>query len=140
MSQADHKNKLQNCLLVSKYPRRNKAQFTMENDHNPLILQDCAECHGTGKRDRRYDGPGSERVWALGSCDTCAGTGITGAVEPYFTSPESGRPPVMAHADSEGRLRCPACEIIFHVTDPHRWTGYRHVRCGQRIRVVTEAA
>lgn len=131
----ERKLELERRIRILRYPRRSKAQFTEANDHNPLILQDCPECEGTGKRDRRYDGPNGEREWVLGQCDTCGGSGITGEVEPYFTSAASAAEPVEATPDADGWLRCPACGIVFTTRDSYRWTGYRHLRCGQRIRV-----
>jgi hypothetical protein len=117
------------------YPRRAKAKFTAENDHNPLILQDCPECHGSGKRDRRSAGLGGGQIWSLGSCEACAGVGITGNVEAYFTSDISAAAPVAATPDADGWLRCPGCRIVFTTRDADRWTGYRHIRCGQRIPI-----
>ena len=137
MTGSERKLELERRIRLANFPRRAKAQFTTANDHNPLILQDCPACHGTGKRDRRHDGADGERVWELGSCSDCGGTGITGEVEHYFLTESAvaaGRP------DAEGWLRCPGCGIVFTMRDPHRWTGYRHIRCGQRIQTSTDAA
>src|SRR5450432_2685268 len=126
--------KLKRLLRASAYPRRGQAKFTAANDHNPLILQDCPACRGTGKRDRRYYEDG-QRVWALGTCAACDGTGNTGEIENYFVSEASKVPAATATPDADGWLRCPGCRIVFTTRDPHRWTGYRHIRCGQRIRL-----
>lgn len=134
MPSNERKRELQRRLLLSSHPRRAKAQFTATNDHNPLILQDCPACHGTGKRDRRHDGLDGERVWELSECAECGGTGITGEVEHYFLT---NSPEATATPDAEGWLRCPGCGIAFTTRDSHRWTGYRHIRCGQRIRTST---
>ncbi len=134
MTTNERKLEIERRLRSASYPRRSKAQFTAANDHNPLVLQDCPTCHGTGKRDLCHDGPAGECGWVLGACSDCGGTGITYEVERYFLT-ES--PEVVAIPDAEGWLRCAGCGIVFTTRDPHRWTGYRHIRCGQRIRTST---
>jgi hypothetical protein len=136
MPSNERKLELEQHLRSSPYPPRAKAQFTAANDHNPLILQDCPECRGTGKRDL-FSKDASGARWTLGACSACGGKGITGEVEPYFLNDV---PEVAARPNSEGYLRCPGCGIAFTTRDPHRWTGYRHIRCGQRIRTSTDDA
>src|SRR5215510_11245510 len=38
-------------------------------------------------------------------------------------------------ADEEGWVRCPRCDIRFTARDRRAWTGRRHRRCGQRLRL-----
>jgi hypothetical protein len=120
-------------LHSSSFPPRTRAQFTAANDHNPLILQDCPHCRGSGKRDLWSE---DARTWTLDTCADCGGTGISGEVEHYFLT---DTPEATAIPDAEGWLRCPGCGIVFTTRDPHRWTGYRHLRCGQRIHTSTDA-
>ena len=122
---------LEEKLRSSPHPPRANARFDAENDHNPLMLQDCPECGGTGKRDIRSESARGGSIWTYGECSACRGTGITGDVEHYFLT---DAPEVTVIPDSKGWLRCPGCGIAFTIRDPYRWTGYRHLRCGQRIR------
>jgi len=133
----ERKNELEQLLISSPYPPRAKAQFTDANDHNPLILQDCPECRGTGQRNLCSEDASGARTWRLGYCSACGGTGITGQIERYFLT---DAPEETAVPDADGWLRCPGCGIVFTTRDPHRWTGYRHLRCGQRIRTSTNDA
>ena len=130
MSENARKLALQRRMLISRHPRRANAQFAAENEHNPLVLQDCAECRGTGKRDIPSGDIRGKHTWTLTTCSACDGLGITGELEPYFTSDEEIRLP-----DADGWLRCPGCSTVFTTRDRDRWTGYRHKSCGQRIRV-----
>jgi hypothetical protein len=137
MPSNERKLELEQQLRSSPYPPRAKAQFTAANDHNPLILQDCPECRGSGKRDLRSEDASGARTWTLGSCSACGGTGISGQIEHYFLA---DAPEATAIPDADGWLRCPGCRIVFTTRDPDRWTGYRHLRCGQRIRTSTDDA
>ena len=123
-------------LTLMRYPRRSQARFTDENDHNPLVLQDCRECHGTGHVGESWVEDGRP-VEADVLCTACGGSGVTGQVEPYF---HHDLPEVEAHADAEGWLTCPNCNWRFTTRDRHAWTGRRHLRCGLRIRFLGERA
>lgn len=129
-----HKVELEACIRSSPYPRRAKAGFTAANEHNPLILQDCPECQGTGKRDLCSEDARGRCMWASGECSACGGTGITGEVEQYFLTDS---PEATAVLDADGWVRCPGCGILFTTRDRYRRTGYRHRRCGQRIREIS---
>lgn len=132
----DRKTDLGRRLRESKFPRRAAARFTDEEDHNPMVLQDCAVCRGTGRVDR--NGPSSEggAVYAMEECPACGGKGITGEIERFFPADE---PEFPAGVDSKGWVSCPKCGVRFSLRDPHRWTGRRHLSCGQKIKVSTEA-
>jgi hypothetical protein len=56
-----------------------KVAFTDANDHNPVVLDECPKCHGSGKASEY--GPG---VHYLVECDACSGTGTTGQRVRYF--------------------------------------------------------
>jgi len=118
-------------------PRRSGAQFTAENDHNPLILQDCPACHGSGKRGYRSVSESGAQIHTLKLCEDCHGSGTTGQIERYFLKE---LPIKDAFVDADGWLRCPECGVVFTTRDPNRWTGYRHITCGQRIILNTNTA
>ena len=54
MDDEARKAEIRRRLTLARYPRRSKARFTDENDHNPLVLQDCPQCHGSGARGERW--------------------------------------------------------------------------------------
>jgi hypothetical protein len=118
-------------LTLMRYPRRSKARFTDENDHNPLVLQDCPACDGWGAVSE-YRTEGDAAVHTRVVCRACGGTGVTGQVEPYFAEDAAE---AVARADADGWLTCPGCRWRFTVRDRNAWTGRRHLRCGQKIRV-----
>lgn len=120
------KDAIRHRLLVSKYPRRNDAVFDDGNDHNPLILEDCPACGGSGKRCIQDSG-----VYALDECGACRGQGTAFDIVPHF--PEDS-PAIGALVDPIGWVECPGCHRRFATHDKHAWTGRRH-RCGQRINL-----
>ena len=120
------KSEIRRRLTVAQNPRRANAQFTDENDHNPIVLQDCPACHGSGKTCEHH-GPD---VIARIECPTCNGNGITGETESYFTN---DAPAMDATPNAHGWIKCPNCGTSFMNTDCHAWTGLRHKKCGQKI-------
>jgi len=120
---------------LRRYPRRSAAIFTDANDHNPTVLQDCSGCDGRGTQCRHSIVDGVEQ-YALGECTACGGTGITGEVEPCFANDVPER---SASVDDQGWITCPSCDWRFALRDKHAWTGRRHLRCGQKIRVINAA-
>lgn len=134
MSNEERKADIRRRLTLMRYPRRSAAKFTDENDHNPLVLQDCPQCYGTGHVGESWVEDGSP-VEANVLCTSCGGSGVTGQAEPYFPHDV---PEKTTHADAEGWLTCPNCNWRFTTRDPRAWTGRRHLRCGQRINVVGE--
>jgi hypothetical protein len=130
MGRGDHrKERIRRSLILSRYPRRSDAVFTDENDHNPSVLQTCPTCRGSGRFCVE-----SERVASTDACADCEGTGIIAATEPYFSN-ESPEIDVMPGLD--GWLECPTCGFRFSPNDRNAWTGRRHERCGQKLRVVS---
>src|SRR6187401_1580628 len=106
----ERRHELEELLRSSLYPPRAKAQFTAANDHNPLILQDCPHCRGSGQRDLCSEDARGARTWTLGACAECGGTGISGEVAHYFLT---DAPEAAASPDAGGWLRCPGCGIAF---------------------------
>lgn len=126
------KDKLVRRMSPGRYPRRSAATFTDENDHNPRIQQDCPRCSGSGQFCEHSIIDGHEQ-YALGVCTACSGTGVTGEVEPYFLD---DKPEMPACADDKVWMTCPSCDWRFALRDKNAWTGRRHLRCGQKIRIV----
>lgn len=127
MDKEQRKAVLQLRQRMRQYPRRSQAVFTDENDHNPIVLQDCPHCH-RGKKCRRI-----KNGYALERCKACKGLGLSGEIEPYY--PEDTEL-VEATPSENGWVRCPGCSRRFLLTDGYAWTGLRHRRCGQKIRIV----
>jgi len=126
------KAEIQRRLLVAKYPRRRDADPRSAPDHNPLVLEDCPTCRGSGTKCE--GGPGFA---ALLECPDCHGDGTTYALVPRFTN---DNPPVAAAVGDDGWATCPNCDLRFAPTDQDRWTGLRHVTCGQRLLLEPLAA
>ncbi len=120
--------------LLRTYPRRDLAQFTDENDHNPLVLGDCRRCLGSGTRCFHYP-DGSH---AHDTCDVCNGSGTSFDVESYFPARVANLDPIDVTPNDFGWLKCPRCGVRFLPTDLRVWTGLRHRPCGQKIRVVSD--
>src|SRR5262245_20144393 len=55
------KAEIQRRLLVAKYPRRGMADLRSAPDHNPLVLEHCPTCHGSGRRCEWE--PGEATLW-----------------------------------------------------------------------------
>lgn len=123
------KEEIRRRLRLSRYPRRSAAVFTDENDHNPLILEDCPKCGGRGQLCTFHP----PDAYVLDDCPACGGLGTTTEVVPYFT--DTG-PEVEALVDEQGWLTCPRCERRFSTRYHSTWTGRRHLTCGQLIRPV----
>jgi hypothetical protein len=96
-------------------------------DHNPEILEDCPACQGRGTICEEAGG-----VASLDDCRECSGVGTTFNVVRYFSNDS---PAKSARADADGWIQCPTCGFRFSTKDPDRWSGWRHMRCGQRISV-----
>lgn len=121
------KDELQRRLLLSRYPRRSAAVLGATPDHNPLVLEDCPACGGSGNRCIEGDG-----VATFHPCQACAGAGITYELVPYFTNDASA---LSVQTNVDGWTQCPCCARRFSVRDSNAWTGLRHVHCGQRLNI-----
>jgi hypothetical protein len=140
MSITGKKAEIEKRLRLAKYPRRNASAvargpfdagpqliFTEENNHNPLVLEDCPECHGRG---RGCDETGGAAVTT--ECTHCAGLGTTTDLVPCFANDDAEQEGVV---DVDGFVTCPCCERRFSTRDGDRWTGRRHRGCGQLIKL-----
>ncbi len=96
------------------------VEFNDANDHNPEVETDCSRCGGEGH----------ELLDPDVACPRCKGTGRS--ARRFFTN-ES--PIVDAQVSASGQCKCPCCGFQFQLTDKRRWTGLRHARCGQKIRI-----
>lgn len=123
------KDELRRRVRIAKYPRRNAALVPDAPDHNPLILEDCPGCHGSGRICIEENGSASQ--W---ECPTCGGTGITDNVVHYFDNNEPIR---FVCLNSYGWVTCPYCNFTFSPSDKDAWSGLRHFRCGQRLEIVS---
>lgn len=137
MDNEARKAEIRRRVTLLRCPRRAKAPFTDENDHNPMVLQDCPTCFGSGKVCQSRSDDDGRDVLDLTVCATCKGSGVTGEVEPYFPR---DLPEASARADAAGWLTCPGCGWRFTLRDPRAWSGRRHMRCGQKIKPLTNEA
>ena len=119
---------------------RSDVAFTSDHDHNPLVLDDCPRCNGYRKYDVFTDPDpetGIARQIDLHGCEVCGGSGRASVQVPYF---DNAAEPITVRLPANGLLRCPCCGWGFNVRDRAVWTGWRHGRCGQRIRFITSDA
>jgi DnaJ-class molecular chaperone len=130
MSNEARKDEIRRRITLAKYPRRGQAKFTDENDHNPLVLQDCPTCHGSGAV-CEYGSDYHARV----VCEMCGGSGVSGEVEPYFAAAEAGTQEFSATADAQGWLTCPSCRWRFTTRDKNAWTADDTSGAGRRSRL-----
>lgn len=134
MNTEQQKVEIKRRLKLSRYPRRNSAKFTDENDHNPIVLEDCLHCGGKGEICEEFLQNG-EWVAKLSICSHCQGSGTTEELVSYFTNTS---PAVLVEIRADGWLICPNCRKRFTINDPNRWTGCRHTSCGQKIQLIIE--
>jgi len=102
--------------LGTRITKRGDAVFSDGNDHNPWVLDDCRACGQFG----------------LDDCEQCGGLGTTGRAVRYFKNDASPR---RARMRDDGCVRCPGCHAMFATDNPARWTGRRHITCGQKIEL-----
>jgi hypothetical protein len=126
-----------NKLKMRHHSLRRDVAFTDANDHNPIVLEECPRCFGSGKMGvYEYGVEYNGRIVDTHSrveCDVCSGTGTTGEKVSYF---DNDAPVIDVTPSADGWLTCPGCGWRFTVRDRNVWSGLRHVRCGQRIRLV----
>src|SRR5215467_7470901 len=102
--------------------------YSDENDHNPVVLEDCPECHGTGKRCVWVGDPGSYHCGQ--TCPVCGGAKTTGNLVLKY---QNDSPAVVAAVNEFGWTKCPGCGVNFKTTSSTSWSGLRHKTCGQKI-------
>jgi hypothetical protein len=123
-------------LKMRHYALRRDVAFTDANDHNPMVLEECPRCSGSGRMGVYDYGvlPDGTPVntHSRVECDVCSGTGTTGERVPYF---DNDSPITESAPDQDGWLTCPGCGWRFTIRDRSVWSGRRHGRCGQRIRL-----
>lgn len=119
---------------IAKWPAKHRhwslrtdVTFDASNDHNPVVLDECPDCHGSRVTTECEDG-----ALSRGGCSACGGTGSTGHRVPYFDNDR----PIVDVPIRAGWITCPCCGWSFMLKDRTVWTGLRHVRCGQRVRPV----
>jgi hypothetical protein len=140
MDQDQLKRELQRRLKLRQYPRRSAAQFTEENDHNPVILADCPRCSGRGHTCEHLverTAEGLSVMYSTDDCPDCGGSGTNEELTRYFSN---DAPPLDAVANEEGWLKCPSCGWRFSTKDKNVWTGRRHIRCGQKLNIIHSAS
>ena len=120
-------------LNIAKYSKAEATKCTDENDHNPLVLEPCPDCHGRGKRCEWSD---DGMVHSQAVCATCDGEKFTGNLVRRFSN-DAGAIPVTP--SSLGWVTCPACGRGFKVTSKDSWSGRRHLTCGQKLTLTTDA-
>ena len=131
MSDTLKKEAIRRRLLEQQYPRRQRAVFWSDPDHNPLILEDCRRCAGTGRCCSEATG-----VAVIDTCPECGGSGWTGRISTYFPLDAAE----FRHASVvDGWLSCPWCSRRFSTGDASVWSGLRHLKCGGRIEVMASA-
>lgn len=135
MHSKEKKADIRRHLMLMRYPRRSEATFTDANDHNPLVLQECPECGGSGHAGEARTEQGIA-VEVDDVCTACGGSGLTGEAEHYFLD---DCPETEVMADTAGWLTCPRCRWRFSLHDRNAWTGRRHRRCGQKLRITDGA-
>jgi hypothetical protein len=119
------KEELRRRVRLAKFPRRAAAVVHDAPEHNPLVLEDCAACLGSGHRCVEEAGTA-----VLSECQACAGSGITEGIVPYFNNDAPSRP---VRLGDDGWVTCPCCSYRFSPRDANAWSGLRHFRCGQRL-------
>jgi hypothetical protein len=125
------KKDIRRRLLEQQYPRRQRAVFWSDPDHNPLILEDCLRCGGTGRCCSEATG-----VAIIDTCPDCGGPGWTGYISRYFPL-DAGE--FRQASPVNGWLSCPWCSRRFSTGDGSVWSGLRHLKCGGRIEVTAGA-
>jgi hypothetical protein len=98
------------------------VDFSEANNHNPEVETECGRCSGSGR----------ELASAKDACSQCQGTGHV--TRSFFTNDTAT---MDASVNAAGWCKCPCCGFRFMLADKKRWTGVRHARCGQKLRIVS---
>jgi hypothetical protein len=121
------KAEIRRRLNIEKYSKPENIVYTDENDHNPLVLEKCPDCRGTGKNCYFVE---TEMTYYTDVCSTCDGDCYTGELVRQF---DNDAKPLEASLNSHGWVTCPGCGTRFTVTNKRSWSGRRHLKCGQKI-------
>ena len=122
----DRELQIQNHPTLGNTPSRINAKYTEDNDHNPMIREECPNCNGSGQDlTISFD----ESTF---NCPQCAGLGYTGVAVKCFTNE---KPILPVQPNKHGWIECPHCNQRFLPTDKNAWTGLRHRKCGQKIAI-----
>jgi hypothetical protein len=105
--------------------------FTVENDHNPLVVATCPDCKGAGRW--CHDDPETGTHYYC-QCPRCNGSGVIDQPARLF---DNDKPPEVIRVSPDGWTRCPNCRVHFCISDRAAWTGWRH-SCGQRLTIRQE--
>lgn len=132
MNPEERKLGIRRKLILSQYPRRDDAEFTDANDHNPLVLVNCAKCGGYGKCDTYFADAEGNSVQSVDYCEMCGGGGVLAEVELYYPTDNAA---MKIDPTADGWIRCPCCGWRFSIKDKNAWTGRRHRRCGQKLHI-----
>jgi hypothetical protein len=133
MNNEERKNAIRTRLTLAKYPRRSEAVFDDANGHNPLVLEPCPSCRGSG---HVCEGSMDGRAYFMSECAMCEGSGVSGAVARYFPDDVAALPAIAVEVDELGWTTCPRCERRFATCSKSAWTGRRHLTCGQKLELV----
>jgi hypothetical protein len=116
-------------VRVGPDPPLSELAFTSGNDHNPSYTDECSRCNGFGKLFTfRFDqrrGADDDRP-----CPDC---GTTGRVVKHLFNNDTF--PIQVTTGHDGWVTCPCCGWRFSTQDKRIWTGYRHRKCGQRLKL-----
>ena len=130
------KQAIRKQLNIAKYTKPENIVFSDENDHNPLVLEKCPVCKGTGKNCKRIKTT-NEMVIVTDSCEACGGLRVTGNLVRQYSEDSSIEE---ARVNRDGWLKCPGCGTRFTTNSAASWSGWRHKTCGQKIRLVPQDA
>ncbi len=120
-------NRVRLWVLQRRYPTRRTVVLAAHPDHNAMVLVDCVLCGGLGQELLFKHG-----VTAFVSCRLCGGSGAGPTIAPFFTNQA---PQADVALGGDGWLTCSSCGIRFSPRDRNAFTGLRHIKCGQRLRV-----
>jgi|SRR5215475_1058408 len=123
------KEEIRRRLNIARYSNRENIVYSDENDHNPLVLEKCPACSGTGKNCRFV---ASENAYYTDICEACDGERTTGNLVRQYSSDTA---PIEARVNESGWVKCPGCGVGFKTTSHESWSGLRHKTCGQKILI-----
>lgn len=83
------------------------VEYTDENDHNPVVHEECPACLGIGEREEVVEAtsPNGGIEWM--TCPTCGGTGHTERRVRLF---DNDSPAMLVDVGRDGWLSCPCCK------------------------------